>query len=84
MGKRFYKADLVKRVVDKLKDTKIVIGGNKYFYKKLYHLKCSLASSHSEILSADSLILCIRSGNVTDPRKICHALKGLITDPTLT
>ena len=31
MGKRFYKADLVKRVVDKLKDTKIVIGGNKYF-----------------------------------------------------
>ena len=39
MEKRFYKADLVKRVVDKLKDTKIVIGGNKYFYKKLYHLK---------------------------------------------
>lgn len=36
---RLNKQDMVKKIVDKLDDKKIVVGGNKYFYKKKYHLQ---------------------------------------------
>lgn len=39
MSKELCKKDIVKRTADKLNDEKIVIGGNKEFYKSKYHLK---------------------------------------------
>lgn len=41
MNKIIAKKELVKRVVKKLEGTKISIGGNKTFYKRLYNLKYS-------------------------------------------
>ena len=39
MNEEIIKPGLVRRIVDKLDDTKIVVGGNKEFYKSLYHLQ---------------------------------------------
>ena len=39
MKEKVVKSDIVKRVVEKLKGTKINIGGNKYSYKREYNLK---------------------------------------------
>ena len=39
MNEEIIKPGLVKRIVDKLHDTRIVIGGNKEYYKSLYHLQ---------------------------------------------
>lgn len=39
MNEEINKHDLVKRTVDKLDGTRIVVGGNKEFYKSLYHLQ---------------------------------------------
>lgn len=39
MKEKIVKSDIVKRVVEKLKGTKINIGGNKYSYKREYNLK---------------------------------------------
>lgn len=41
MNNEVIKPGLVVKVVDKLEDKKIVIGGNKFFYKNEYHLKYS-------------------------------------------
>lgn len=39
MKEKIAKKDIVKRIVEKLKGTKINIGGNKYMYKREYNLK---------------------------------------------
>lgn len=39
MNEEIIKPGLVRRIVDKLDDTRIVVGGNKEFYKSLYHLQ---------------------------------------------
>lgn len=39
VSEEIIKPGLVRRIVDKLDGTKIVIGGNKEFYKKEYHLQ---------------------------------------------
>ena len=69
MGKRFNKADLIKRVVEKLNDTKIVIGGNKYFYKKLYHLKYTRIIV-SNVINAflDELVSIADNGDIVELR----------------
>lgn len=69
MGKRFNKADLIKRVVEKLNDTKIVIGGNKYFYKKLYHLKYTRIIV-SNVINAflDELVNITENGDIVELR----------------
>lgn len=39
MNKELHKNDIAKKISDKLIDEKIVVGGNKYVYKRKYHLK---------------------------------------------
>lgn len=39
MKETINKKEVVKRTVEKLKGTKITVGGNKYFYKRAYNLK---------------------------------------------
>ena len=39
MNEEIIKPGIVKRTVDKLDGTRIVIGGNKEYYKSLYHLQ---------------------------------------------
>ncbi len=39
MNRELHKGDIVKKISDKLSNEKIVIGGNKEFYKRKYHLK---------------------------------------------
>lgn len=39
MDKKITKKKMIKRIVDRLDDTRIVIGGHKYFYKRKYHLQ---------------------------------------------
>ena len=41
MKERYTKNDIVKNVVNRLKGKHITIGGNKYAYKRKYHLKYS-------------------------------------------
>ena len=41
VGKTYNKHEIVRRVVERLLDTKITIGGNKEFYKRKYNLKYS-------------------------------------------
>lgn len=41
MNQVYRKEEIVRRVVKKLNGTHIVIGGNKYAYKRKYHLKFS-------------------------------------------
>lgn len=46
---KVFKSDLERKIGEKLKDTKIVIGGNKQFYKKRYHLKNTQEIIHNVI-----------------------------------
>lgn len=39
MNEEIIKPGVVRRIVDKLDDTRIVVGGNKEFYKSKYHLQ---------------------------------------------
>ncbi|MDD3361551.1 MAG: HU family DNA-binding protein [Hespellia sp.] len=41
MSKKVLKPDIVKRTANRLKDTKITVGGNKELYKRKYNLKYS-------------------------------------------
>lgn len=41
MNETISKSDIIKAITEKLKGTKIEIGGNKHFYKRKYHLKYS-------------------------------------------
>lgn len=41
MKKKYTKKDLIRKITEKMIGQKIIIGGNKVFYKKRYNLKYS-------------------------------------------
>lgn len=41
MDRKINKTKMIKKITEKLKNTKIVVGGNKELYKRKYHLKYS-------------------------------------------
>ena len=64
MKERYTKNDIVKKIVDRLKGKHITIGGNKYAYKRKYHLKYSQEIVNN-VISAflDELVDEIENGN---------------------
>lgn len=83
MKERYTKNDIVKNVVNRLKGKHITIGGNKYAYKRKYHLKYSQEIVNN-VISAflDELVDEIENGNkisimgyFTIEPKYCNPIK---------
>lgn len=83
MKERYTKNDIVKNVVNRLKGKRITIGGNKYAYKRKYHLKYSHEIVNN-VISAflSELVEEIENGNkislmgyFTIEPKYCNAIK---------